>query len=589
MIESLTLKNFKSIKEETFNFTRFDLLVGRNNSGKSTILQALAIWQYCVDEFHRSNRKGSKGIQVVLPNFTALPLPAFNLLWTDTVDRQYPKISETGEKKQEFILIEIVVRWKDKDLKIGEFGVQLRYQSPQSVYAIPGGGWKKFKELDNNDSLPKIVYVPPFSGLEPYEEWRDDSILKKQVGKAQPGSVLRNLLFRVVDKPAAKGNEMGSQLPPGHNSQWQEIKRIIDRLFSVEITPPQYEKGIDTQITCTYKPIEQKGKKEFDIISGGSGFHQTLTILAFMYGYEGVTTILFDEPDAHMHTNLQREILDFLKIKSKKENIQFIIATHAEELIRGVHPTNIISVLKTKSERIEATPKIISALSDVSNLEITHLTDSPYILYVEGETDERIIRAWAVVLKQEEILKKFFIKHMGGGSKKTMKENCDEHFNGLRQIIPQAQRMMLFDYDNSDNAFHPGSGEKNLSEWQRKNIENYLLVKDSWHRAAINNYRLDDYPIFQQAIKKIINEFFEGENLTLPKGKAWQTLSANIFSLVDGKKILFEDSNSLYQQLKKSDESLNLNQETIASHMTEDEIHEDVMTFFDKLEALTKE
>ena len=53
MITKLTLRNFKSIEEQTYDFAQFDLLVGRNNSGKSTILQALAIWQFCADEFRR--------------------------------------------------------------------------------------------------------------------------------------------------------------------------------------------------------------------------------------------------------------------------------------------------------------------------------------------------------------------------------------------------------------------------------------------------------------------------------------------------------------------------------------------------------
>jgi AAA15 family ATPase/GTPase len=54
MITKLTLRNFKSVGEQVYEFTPFDLLVGRNNSGKSTVLQAMAIWQFCVDEFHRS-------------------------------------------------------------------------------------------------------------------------------------------------------------------------------------------------------------------------------------------------------------------------------------------------------------------------------------------------------------------------------------------------------------------------------------------------------------------------------------------------------------------------------------------------------
>src|SRR3990167_5069833 len=129
MITKLTLHNFKSIGEQTYEFTQFDLLVGRNNSGKSTVLQALAIWQFCVDEFHLSKRGGSKGIQIVLPNFTALPVPEFNMLWKDRTDRAYPTDSD-GKRKQEFIIIEILVAWRNNSEETEEFGVELRYHSP---------------------------------------------------------------------------------------------------------------------------------------------------------------------------------------------------------------------------------------------------------------------------------------------------------------------------------------------------------------------------------------------------------------------------------------------------------------------------
>ena len=173
MITTLTLKNFKSIEEQTYQFAEFDLLVGRNNSGKSTILQALAIWQFCVDEFHRIKRKGGRGKQIVLPNFTALPVPEFNLLWREKTDRRYPI---KGSKKLEYVLIEIKITWITESPEPREFsfGVQLRYASPQTIYAIPLEGWEYFRQLEGNPNqsnslLPMIAYVPPFSGLEPNE------------------------------------------------------------------------------------------------------------------------------------------------------------------------------------------------------------------------------------------------------------------------------------------------------------------------------------------------------------------------------------------------------------------------------------
>jgi hypothetical protein len=579
VITTLTLRNFKSIDEQTYEFAQFDLLVGRNNSGKSTILQALAIWQFCIDEFRRVKRQGNTGKQVVLPNFTALPVPEFNLLWREKTDRRYPKVD--GSKKQEFILVEIDVTWitDTPEPKKCSFGVRLRYSSPQTIYAIPAEGWEHFRELegkpDQSDSLlPIIAYVPPFSGLEPNEEWRDDGPLRKQVGKAQPGSVLRNLLLRVWEE---------------NRKDWSEIQRVIKEWFNVDLKDPQYERGIDTQIICEYRQVE----KSYDIISGGSGFHQTLTLLTFFYGYKP-TTILLDEPDAHLHVNLQREILDYFKNqKALQRNTQFLIATHAEEFIQGVDVRQIISLLDKVPKRVESTPAILTAMADVSNLEITQLSELsiPILLYVEGETDERLLRAWATALNMQVLLNQACFRVMRGGSKEKMNHDSKRHFDGIKQIIPSTKRLVLFDYDE-DETFHPGDNNPALYEWRRKNIENYLLVPDAWIRAALQKISIGEDDIFSSPIRELIENFFAGENLTLPPSQSWRDVKANIFQLVNGKKLLFENPDSLFQRLKsyelpiQSTSALELTREIVAASMLADEIHEDVHQLFDKLSQL---
>lgn len=330
MISKLTLRNFKSVGEQVYEFTRFDLIVGRNNSGKSTVLQAMAIWQYCVDEFHRSKRTGNSGIQIVLPNFTALPVPEFILLWKDRTDRAYPVDLTTGKKKQEFILIEILLQWENASGNLNSFGVVLRYHSPQTMYAIPSGGWAAFRKCEKTGMLPRIAYVPPFSGLEPTEKFLDISPMRQQVGKGQPGSVLRNLLLR-VSSPSPRDNGDAAPAWAPSTADWNELAGMVLRWFNVKISAPQYESTKDVFITVEYT----QGDRSYDVISGGSGFHQTLTLLAFLFGYRP-TTILLDEPDAHLHINLQREILDYFKRKSQELRIQFLIATHAEEFARGV-------------------------------------------------------------------------------------------------------------------------------------------------------------------------------------------------------------------------------------------------------------
>jgi predicted ATPase len=572
MISKLKLRNFKSIDDQTYEFKRFDLLVGRNNSGKSSVLQALAIWQYCVDEFHLAKRTGSKGIQIVLPNFTALPLPEFNLLWKDRTDRHWPLV-DGNKKKQEYILIEIEVEWLDRNGDPHSFGVELRYHSAQTIYAIPKGGWKNFGELDKNGTLPRIAYVPPFSGLEPAEKWLDKGNIREQVGKAQPGSVLRNLLLQVY--PTAKRDHNG-RIEKGHKvpDKWFQLQEIINRWFSVKLLPPEYRQGVDTRITVEY---DQNGKR-YDIISGGSGFHQALTLLAFLYGY-GPDVILLDEPDAHLHVNLQREILEYFKRKSSEDGFQFLIATHAEEFINGVDAGDIVSLLKQSPVRVESTQDIVRAMAVVSNEEITRLMGEPYILYVEGHSDERILRAWAKTCGATDVISKFLFRQLGGGSKKEMKDDADKHFSALKQIIPNVRRLMLFDYDD-DATWHPPSDNESVFEWKRKNIENYLLVPDVWKKAVMKLLGSNADASLRRQMFDIIDRFYADENLTLPSGKTWRDVSANIFSCVDGKKMLFENDNSLFHTLRFVNPSVILPRESIAVEMDENEIHEDVHQFF---------
>jgi predicted ATPase len=580
MITRLILKNFKSVGEQVYEFTPFDLFVGRNNSGKSTVLQALAIWQFCVDEFHRSKRGGSKGIQVVLPNFTALPLPEFNLLWKDRTDRAYP--IRDGTKKQEFILITIHVEWQHADAETTGFGVDLRYHSPQTLYAIPVGGWKAFRDCDSTGTMPKVAYVPPFSGLEPAEKWLDVSPIRQQVGKGQPGSVLRNLLLRVC--PPAKRGDDGkvpkNYVPP---EDWKELSDTLQRWFGVRIHEPRYDSEKDVYITVEY---EQK-KNRYDIISGGSGFHQALTLLAFLYGYQP-TTVLLDEPDAHLHVSLQREILDYFKRKAVERNTQFIIATHAEEFTRGVDASQIVSLLSQEPKRVQSTPAVLRAMSDVKNEELVRLMSSPFVLYVEGQSDERILRAWAEQCGVQAAIEKVCFSAMNGGTKVLMKESADSHFRALQELVPTVRRLMLFDYDSGDTAFHPAANNPVLAEWKRKNIENYLLVPGAWKRAALAALNVTDAPLLGEPVVRRIDEFFTEQNLTLPHGKTWRNVSANVFSVVDGKRILFDDADSLFHRLRSESPTVKLVREQVALNMTAEELHDDVYALMAKIATLTQ-
>jgi hypothetical protein len=274
----------------------------------------------------------------------------------------------------------------------------------------------------------------------------DDGNVKQQIGKAQPGSVLRNLLYRVTDRENTK---------PKDNKDWQEIIEKVNDWFGVELQVTDYEKGISTEIVSEYKV----GKKSFDIISGGSGFHHILTLLAFVYGYSEVSTILFDEPDAHLHVNLQRQMVNYFKLKTNK---QFIIATHSEEFIKGVEISSILSILSGKPKRVQTNNEVLHALSEIDNFDVVRTEQSPFILYVEGEDDERLLSVWAEKLGKSEVYQKFYPYILGGSTKKEMQEyikwnnikghsklSSSELHKLLKEHIKKNHKVILDKYKNT--------------------------------------------------------------------------------------------------------------------------------------------
>ena len=263
--------------------------------------------------------------------------------------------------------------------------------------------------------------------------------------------------------------------------------------------------------------------------------------------------------------------------------MQFLIATHAEEFAKGVDPKQILSLLKQAPTRIESTPEVLRAMAEVSNEDIALLLGSPYIVYVEGESDERILRAWAEQCQALSVMDKIHFKVMGGGSKSEMKKIAKEHFAALKQIIPAVEHLMLFDFDSQDEAFHPEANNPSLAEWRRKNIENYLLVAPAWRRAAAQTLQIGEDDLFAASAMRSVDKFFADENLTLPRGRNWRDVSANIFQQVDGKRILFKNDASLFHTLRNGDPPIELPRERVAAVMTADEIHQDVHDFFNKL------
>ena len=86
-----------------------------------------------------------------------------------------------------------------------------------------------------------------------------------------------------------------------------------------------------------------------------------------------------------------------------------------------------------------------------------------------------------------------------------------------------------------------------------------------------------------QPVRNAVTQFFDSENIALPRGQTWRNVSANIFQVVDGKKLLFENEHALFAKLRSGDPPVSVIRESIAGATHADELHEDIHGFFKRL------
>ena len=585
MITKVVIRNFKRFQQQVFDdLGQLHLLVGQNNSGKSTLLHALAIWNYCIEEFRASDRKGETAMEISLANFTPLPLPDFKQLWHNTTERKYVDTGEvdakTGKptKKQEFIYIEIEVTWTTPVGAEHTFAVKLRRETRSSMYAQPVGGWEPFRKLDANGDtqktvFPKIVYVPPASNIAAVEKWTDEPNIRAAVGEGRPGSVVRNMLLRAHQaENSGVGNE--SSKPRWHQKPFTSLKTHIRDWFGIAVNEPIYKEGRSRFITSTYD-------EGLEWVNVGSGTLQSLIVLSFLYGFEP-DVFLLDEPDAHLHVNLQRTMLEFLK---QQTATQMLIATHAEEFIKRVDATQISYLTPYGVRKVPQREDALLALSEISNLDLLNLVARKVIVYVEGETDEELIRGWTEVAAQtsdfaglREVMDRIVFWPLKGGGRDDMMQKANRHFRASQFLGEEAKRVLLL--DRNDGKWEGLEGQvPGLHVWRtRQHIEGYLILPKAWKRAARAAAR-ERFPLAEGRTDAAVDDFFHEQGFA--ENIDWLSTSLPVLQSANAKELLFDARRTRSQgydslTARLYDMGVALNRRDIALCMKPDELHADV-------------
>ena len=463
MLTKLTIRNFKRFGEVEVELGSSVLFIGPNNSGKTSAMQALALWDIGLRRWNekwagKRLPKRRFGVTVNRRDLVSIPVPAANLLWRSLRVRQTRMVN--GKPHPNNIRIDLTVEGvtNEQDWKCG---LEFEYANEESVYCRP-------LRLSNDmpiERMPvpkgevtgvqQIAFLPPMSGLAAREDRLDPGSVDVRIGEGRTAEVLRNLCYRIHEED---------------QPNWGKLVEHIKSLFGSELQPPRYIAGRG-EISMTY--LEHR--VELDLSSAGRGLQQTLLLLAYMYANPGAV-LLLDEPDAHLEILRQRQIYSLLTDAARESESQIIAASHSEVLLRQAAQEDeekIIAFVGLKPHRIDDRGvQVLKSLKEIEFDQYYLAEQTGWVLYLEGTTDLSILQAFAERLGHAEAnraLERPFVKFVG--NQPSLVRN---HFHGLREACPDLLGVAVFDHLDREPQ---GLAPVECLMWQRREIENYLCIQ----------------------------------------------------------------------------------------------------------------
>ncbi len=578
MIKELTIHRFKCFSDKTFKFSpdSLSLIVGGNNSGKSTILHAFAVWEFC--KLIVKIEKGDKtllgdtpkpGLGLNADEFLPIAIPSLNHLWTNL--RSQKKNESDG------YTLRVKCKWDTSEQSNCELEFGLSLANDRLFIKVTKSNIKE------NTKIPNIAYLPTFAGITDKEGKHSFAERRRLIGKGMAGAIIRNQILDFYNKNQAKRLKLkGTQTKIRNedltdlrnNDAFELLQKALRDTFSSELKVIPFNDLYHTFIKIeTYKG-EYKNKRfskfnnfnSRDIMVEGSGFLQWLNVYTLTLNEE-LDFLLLDEPDAHLHTSLQTSLIERLIELVKNKKKQVFIATHSSEIIRNFDAKNIYSVdkldyLSTDSQKIS----VLAGLGTDYAPKINALVKWKHILFVENEIDSEILK---IFIKKLELNwpANLVIWNSSSGHKerKHLYLELKKEINGLKAISLRDrddEPYNTVDDELVDKSHSSDDINIKCLKWKRKELENYLLLPTAIARTA--SVDLD-----------IINEHFRVFGLAIPDNFKDSNVPSAIYDC-NAKEIIYEFDNSFCKKFS-------IDRYEIAKNFERIEICDDIVIFLNTL------
>lgn len=303
-LTSVAIRRFKRIEAIEIPFDNVTLLIGANNSGKSSILQAI--------HFAVSIAQTARLIGENLAWQNDMFQLSFNpsqLLYSPVADVHS---LATGGALQEPRQTQIEIELRSEENHRCIVGLR-RGRNRNIAVSITG---RHIGEQLMSVTNPFTVYAPGLAGVPKEERYMSPGLVRRFVARGDANLTLRNVL-RMLKSSQARWD--------GFIADMQSIFEGI----SIEVA---FDESTDENISVFF--TFPSGPR-LPIDAAGTSVLQAAQILAYISLFEPQVLIL-DEPDSHLHPDNQRVLCELVFRLASERGFQAIISTHSRHVLNSM-------------------------------------------------------------------------------------------------------------------------------------------------------------------------------------------------------------------------------------------------------------
>jgi hypothetical protein len=451
-LKTLRLQNYRCFENHTLPLGPFSVIVGRNNAGKSTTVEALRLVSLVAARCQSLT-------YVPPPRWTNLPtktrgvVPSTNGLEINFQSIFYRHVDPPA-------IITITATFTSGHV------IRIYIGRDSAIYATitdPAGTLANTKSQARALSLPTIAILPQIGPLRREETLRDADYVRSSMSSHLSSLHFRNQLFILRDE-SARFKELAERTWPGLRIRGLSLN---DSLLNLMI---------------------QDGDFVNEVGLMGHGLQMWLQAMWFLARSDAHSTVILDEPDVYMHPDLQRRLVKI----SRGRYSQVIIATHSTEIMSEAEPEEVLVIDRERrtskfTNSLPGIQSIIDHVGGVHNIQLARLWSAHRCLWVEGKDVEILRRLHNTLFpaSQESFAS---IPNIALGGRAGL-----PYAIGSSMFLKNAGGDAITVYCILDRDYFPQEeleeryleAERHgiqLHVWDRKEIENYLLVPEAIQR-----------------------------------------------------------------------------------------------------------